>query len=30
VIARQRPTDGDRRTVIEIALSSLARGDDLG
>jgi hypothetical protein len=28
--ARHRPTDGDRRTVIEIALSGLARGDDLG
>jgi hypothetical protein len=28
--ARHRPTDDDRRTVIEIALSGLARGDDLG
>ena len=28
--ARDRPTDDDRRTVIEIALSGLARGDDLG
>jgi hypothetical protein len=27
--ARHRPTDVDRRTVIEIALSGLARGDDL-
>jgi hypothetical protein len=28
--ARHRPTDDDRRTVIETALSGLARGDDLG
>jgi hypothetical protein len=26
---RRRPTDDDRRAVIEIALSGLARGDDL-
>jgi hypothetical protein len=27
--ARHRPTDDDRRTVIEIALGGLARGNDL-
>jgi hypothetical protein len=27
---RHRPTDDDRRTVIKIALSGLAHGDDPG
>jgi hypothetical protein len=30
MVGRHRPTDDDRRTVIKIALSGLAHGDDLG
>jgi hypothetical protein len=30
MVARHRPTDDDRRSAIDIVLSGLARGDDVG